>query len=101
VQRFGRIWRINADVLSFTKSESMISYLAGRKKRILAQEPRVGRGAETRKAFRAQPRTRVEATADFFIWICSNPLKMVRISQRIQGNASFFPWIYLVFLGFI
>jgi hypothetical protein len=56
---------------------------------------------ETRKAFRAQPDTRVEAREDFFIWIRRNPLKNPKSAKGIQGNASFFPWTYLVFLGFI
>jgi hypothetical protein len=79
----------------------MISYLDGRKKRMLPQGPQAGREVETRKAFRAQPRTRVEAREDFFIWIRRNPLKNPESTKVIQGNPSFFPWIHLVFLGLI
>jgi hypothetical protein len=37
---------------------------------------------------------------DFFIWIRCNPLKSPDSTKGIQGNASFFPWISLDFLGF-
>ncbi|HEY5205945.1 MAG TPA: hypothetical protein VIJ63_15265 [Roseiarcus sp.] len=48
---------------------------------------------------RAQPETRVQRAADFFIWIRRNPLKSLDSAKRIQGNASFFPWISLDFLA--
>jgi hypothetical protein len=37
----------------------------------------------------------------FFIFFPRNPLKSPDSAKEIQGNASFFPWIYLVLLGFI
>jgi hypothetical protein len=46
----------------------------------------------------------VEAQYDrgkFFIWILCNPLKSPDSAKGIQGNPSFFPWFYLVLLGFI
>jgi hypothetical protein len=49
----------------------------------------------------AQPQTRVDATAEFFIWIRRNPLKRPESANGIQGNPSLFPWIPLVFFGFI
>src|ERR1700729_785530 len=36
----------------------------------------------------------------FFIWIRRNPLESPDSTKEIQGNPSFFPWIYLDFLGF-
>jgi hypothetical protein len=53
------------------------------------------------KALASQPGTRVGAGKDFFIWIRCNPLKSPDSAKENQGNASFFSWIYLVFLGFI
>jgi hypothetical protein len=41
------------------------------------------------------------AAEDFFIWIRRNPLKSPESAKGIQGNASDFPWIPLVFLSFI
>jgi hypothetical protein len=38
---------------------------------------------------------------DFFIWIRHNPLKSPESAKGIQGNASLFPWIYLLLLAFI
>jgi len=38
---------------------------------------------------------------DFFAWIRRNPLKRGESTKGIQGNASFFPWIYLLLLAFI
>jgi hypothetical protein len=49
----------------------------------------------------AQPQTRVDATAEFFIWIRRNPLKRAESAKGIQGNPSLFPWIPLVFFGFL
>jgi hypothetical protein len=37
----------------------------------------------------------------FFIWIRCNPLKSPDSTKGIQGNASFFAWISLDFLGFL
>jgi hypothetical protein len=53
------------------------------------------------RAPRSQPEARLESREDFFIWIRRNPLKRPESAKGIQGNASLFPWIYLVFLGFI
>lgn len=36
----------------------------------------------------------------FFIWIRGNPLKSPDSTKEIQGNPSYFPWIYLDLLGF-
>jgi hypothetical protein len=36
-----------------------------------------------------------------FIWIRRNPLKRPESTKGIQGNASFFPWIYLLLLAFV
>ena len=44
---------------------------------------------------------RESAPREFFIWIRCNPLKSPDSAKENQGNASFFPWISLVFLGFI
>ena len=49
----------------------------------------------------AQPRTRVDATVEFFIWIRRNPLKSPESAKGIQGNPSFFSWNCLDLLGFI
>jgi hypothetical protein len=38
---------------------------------------------------------------DFFIWIRRNPLIRPDSAKGIQGNPSFFSWIYLDLLGFI
>ena len=38
---------------------------------------------------------------DFFIWIRRNPLKSPDSAKGIQGNPSFFPWIYLHLLALI
>jgi hypothetical protein len=38
---------------------------------------------------------------DFFIWIRRNPLIRLDSAKGIQGNASFFAWIYLLLLAFI
>jgi hypothetical protein len=51
--------------------------------------------------FRSQPGTRVGGETDFFIWIRRNHLKRPDSTKEKQGNASFFPWIYLVLLEFI
>jgi hypothetical protein len=51
------------------------------------------------EAFCTQPETRVEAWSGFFIWIRCNPLKSPDSAKEKQGNASFFAWIYLDFLG--
>ena len=32
---------------------------------------------------------------NFFIWIRRNPLKSPDSTKEIQGNPSYFPWIYL------
>ena len=51
---------------------------------------------------RAHPRTTWRASsgeADFFIWIPRNPLKRPDSTKGIQGNASYFAWIFLDFLG--
>jgi hypothetical protein len=37
----------------------------------------------------------------FFIWIRRNALKRSNSAKGIQGNASFFVWIHLVFLAFV
>jgi hypothetical protein len=37
----------------------------------------------------------------FFIWIPRNLLKSLDSTKRIQGNASLFAWISLVYLAFI
>jgi hypothetical protein len=42
-----------------------------------------------------------EAGLNFFIWIRCNPLKSHVSTKEMQGNASLFIWIYLLFLGFI
>jgi hypothetical protein len=42
-----------------------------------------------------------EGGKDFFIWIRCNPLKSPDSAKEIQRNPSFFPWFYLVFLGFV
>jgi hypothetical protein len=41
------------------------------------------------------------ANRDFFIWIRRNPLISPNSAKGIQGNASFFAWISLVYLAFI
>jgi hypothetical protein len=51
--------------------------------------------------FQIQPKARVTPQRDFFIWIRRNSLKSPESAKGIQGNASFFPWIPLVLLGFI
>jgi hypothetical protein len=38
---------------------------------------------------------------DFFIWIRCKPLKRPNSAKVIQGNPSFFPWIYLHLLALI
>jgi hypothetical protein len=38
---------------------------------------------------------------NFFIWIRRNLLISPDSAKGIQGNPSFFPWIYLVLLAFI
>jgi hypothetical protein len=38
---------------------------------------------------------------DYFIWIRRNPLKSPDSAKEIQGNPSFFPWIYLHFLSLV
>jgi hypothetical protein len=48
----------------------------------------------------AQPETRVARETGFF-WICRNALKRPNSAKGIQGNASFFAWIPLVFLALI
>jgi hypothetical protein len=55
------------------------------------KERDIGRGL-----FERRPRRE-----DFFIWIRRNPLKSPESTKEIQGKASFFPWFYLVLLGFI
>jgi hypothetical protein len=73
----------------------------------LSDGPQQGKAWEnndSKNAFKAacpQPETRVEARKDFFIWIRRNPLKSPDSAKGIQGNPSFFAWIYLVFLAFI
>jgi hypothetical protein len=37
----------------------------------------------------------------FSIWIRRNPLKSPESTKGIQGNPSFFPWIYLDLLALI
>jgi hypothetical protein len=49
------------------------------------------------EAFQAQ----CDRRKDFFIWIRRNPLISPDSAKRIQGNPSFFSWIFLHFLGFI
>jgi hypothetical protein len=44
---------------------------------------------------------RLKEGTDFFIWIRCNPLKRPESAKGIQGNASFFAWIYLVLLALI
>jgi hypothetical protein len=77
----------NANVLYFTKSESMLCYLDRRKRRGAATGRRAGRRVATRKAFRAQLHTRVAVRKDFFIWIRRNSLKNHESAKGIQGKS--------------
>jgi hypothetical protein len=48
----------------------------------------------------AQPGTRVQQAADFFIFSPRNPLKSHDSEKLMKGNESFFPFISLQFLSF-
>jgi hypothetical protein len=63
------------------------------------QSPDRTHGALAQKtvAFEAQ----CDRGKDFFTWIRRNPLITLDSAKGIQGNASFFAWIYLLLLAFI
>jgi hypothetical protein len=56
-----------------------------------ASERENTRGRGRSEAFQGEH----EAGKDFFIWIRRNPLKSPDSAKGIQGNPSFFVWIYL------
>ena len=64
---FRRIWHINASVLSFTKSESMLSYLDGQKRRLPPQNGEKPSAHNLKLELRSGEK--------FFIPIPRNPLK--------------------------
>jgi len=98
-----RVGRSNFFVQFLSQTQDLCDNFPSRR---IEAAPRVAAAGEEKEgmtldSFLAQPETRVQRTGNFFIWIRRKALKSPESAKGIQGNPSFFSWIYLVFLGFI
>jgi hypothetical protein len=97
--RLSRIWRVDGRVkpgYNDGQTEPQGRLTAGPNLSRIGRSPRYARSrwkGRARVYNLAQPEA---AVGSFFIWIRHNPLKSPESAKGIQGNASHFPWIYLV-----